>query len=99
MTCSCWIKTFFLQHNTTIISDSYSFLGLGLIMPQVAVITDGTAYLPRELIEQYNITIAPLSIIWWKTYREGEDIRQGDFQKRLAISKNISTTSKSEFCL
>ena len=64
-------------------------------MSHVAVITDSTAYLPAELIEQYNITIVPLSIIWAdNNYRDGVDIQPDDFYKRLADSKDMPTTSQ-----
>ena len=64
-------------------------------MSHVAVITDSTAYLPAELIRQYNITITPLSIIWGdNNYRDGVDIQPDDFYKRLANSKDMPTTSQ-----
>jgi fatty acid-binding protein DegV len=33
-------------------------------MSKVAIITDSTAYLPNEIINKYQISITPLSIIW-----------------------------------
>lgn len=64
-------------------------------MSQVAVITDSTAYLPAELIKQYNITIIPLSIIWGENnYQDGVDIQPDEFYKRLASSKDSPTTSQ-----
>jgi DegV family protein with EDD domain len=64
-------------------------------MSQVAVITDSTAYLPHDLIKQYNITITPLSIIWGEnTYQDGVDIQPDEFYKRLADSKVLPTTSQ-----
>lgn len=64
-------------------------------MSKVAVITDSTAYLPRELINQYKITIVPLSIIWGENnYQDGVDIQPDEFYKRLANSKDMPTTSQ-----
>ena len=64
-------------------------------MSKVAVITDSTAYLPGELIKQYNITITPLSIIWGENnYQDGVDIQPDEFYKRLASSKDSPTTSQ-----
>ena len=64
-------------------------------MSPVAVVTDSTAYLPQDLINQYNITITPLSIIWGEiNYQDGVDIQPGEFYKRLAISKDMPTTSQ-----
>jgi DegV family protein with EDD domain len=64
-------------------------------MSPVAVITDSTAYLPHELIKQFNITITPLSIIWGEdNYQDGVDIQPDVFYKRLAVSKDMPTTSQ-----
>lgn len=64
-------------------------------MSHVAVITDSTAYLPGELIKQYNITITPLSIIWGENnYQDGVDIQPDEFYNRLAASKDLPTTSQ-----
>jgi DegV family protein with EDD domain len=64
-------------------------------MANVAVVTDSTAYLPVELIEQFNITIVPLSIIWGDdNYRDGVDIQPDEFYKRLAVSRDMPTTSQ-----
>src|ERR1700690_2352779 len=64
-------------------------------MSHVAIVTDSTAYLPAELIKQYNITIVPLSIIWGDdNYRDGVDIQPDEFYERLAISREMPTTSQ-----
>ena len=64
-------------------------------MSKVAVITDSTAYLPAELIDKYNITITPLSIIWEEqNYQDGVDIQPADFYKRLSVAKVMPTTSQ-----
>jgi hypothetical protein len=33
-------------------------------MPKVAIVTDSTAYIPQPLVEQYNISVAPLAVNW-----------------------------------
>ncbi len=44
-------------------------------MPKVAIVTDSLACLTRELAEQYNITIVPLSfLLQGKVYRDWVDI-------------------------
>ena len=64
-------------------------------MSKVALITDSSAYLPRDLIKQYNITITPLSIIWGENnYLDGVDIQPDEFYKRLADSSSMPTTSQ-----
>ena len=64
-------------------------------MPKVALVTDSTAYLPKGLIQQYSITVVPLSIIWdGQTYRDGVDLLPEEFYKRLTVSKTLPTTSQ-----
>ncbi len=62
---------------------------------KVAIVTDSTAYLPEEILKQYNISISPLSVIWGdNVYRDGVDILPNEFYKRLANSKTMPTTSQ-----
>jgi DegV family protein with EDD domain len=62
---------------------------------KVAIVTDSTAYLPREITKQYNISITPLSVIWGNDiYQDGVDMLPEQFYKRLANSKTMPTTSQ-----
>jgi len=62
---------------------------------KVAIVTDSTAYLPEEYLQQYHITVAPLSVIWGEEiYRDGVDILPDEVYKRLADSKVMPTTSQ-----
>lgn len=62
---------------------------------KVAIVTDSTAYLPEECVKQYNISIAPLSVIWGEqVYRDGVDILPEEFYNRLVNSKTMPTTSQ-----
>jgi DegV family protein with EDD domain len=62
---------------------------------KVAIVTDSTAYLPREIIQQYNISVTPLSVIWANdVYQDGVDILPEEFYKRLPNSKTMPTTSQ-----
>ena len=64
-------------------------------MSKVAILTDSTAYLPEETLNQYHITVIPLSIIWGEqVYRDGVDIQPGEFYQRLSTSKVMPTTSQ-----
>ena len=64
-------------------------------MSKVAILTDSTAYLPEETLNQYQITVIPLSIIWGdQVYRDGVDILPGEFYQRLSTSKTMPTTSQ-----
>ena len=64
-------------------------------MSKVAIVTDSTAYLPSELVKQYQITVLPLSIIWeGKSYRDGIDIQPEEFYQRLQKAGSMPTTSQ-----
>jgi DegV family protein with EDD domain len=60
----------------------------------VAVVTDSTSDLPKELIEQYGITIVPLFVHFGnEAYRDGVDITPDQFYARLQSGKVFPTTS------
>ncbi|MFZ3069572.1 MAG: DegV family protein [Anaerolineaceae bacterium] len=64
-------------------------------MGKISVVTDSCAYLPQSYVDQYNITVIPLSMHWdGKIYRDGVDIQAEEFYKRLSTSKTIPTTSQ-----
>ena len=64
-------------------------------MPKVSIVTDSTAYLPEELLEQYDITVIPLVILWGeKTLRDGIDIQPAAFYQQLSNAKIMPTTSQ-----
>lgn len=65
-------------------------------MKKVAIITDSSAYLPQELVEELGIRVVPLTLHWdGESYRDGEDIRAEEFYLRLAQSNTIPTTSQT----
>ena len=62
---------------------------------KVAIVTDSTAYLPEEIVQQFNISITPLSLIWGEeVQRDGVDIQPQQFYERLSTSKIMPTTSQ-----
>jgi DegV family protein with EDD domain len=62
---------------------------------KVALVTDSTAYLPDECLQQYNISVTPLSVIWGdQVYLDGVDILPGEFYERLTTAKVMPTTSQ-----
>ncbi len=64
-------------------------------MANVMILTDSTAYLPQELMEQYPISILPLTLIWeGKPYRDGVDISPDEFYMRLSVSDSLPQTSQ-----
>lgn len=61
----------------------------------VAIVSDSTAYLPKDWIEKYNIKIAPSVVIWdGEELRDGVDITADQFFSRLATSPTMPTTSQ-----
>jgi len=64
-------------------------------MSKVAIITDSSAYLPKEYIDKYKIHVLPLTLIWGDAeYRDGVDITASDFYVKLAESDSLPTTSQ-----
>lgn len=66
------------------------------MIKKVAIITDSSAYLPENIIQELGIHVVPLTLHWGEdTYRDGEDIRAEEFYARLAESETIPTTSQT----
>jgi fatty acid kinase fatty acid binding subunit len=64
-------------------------------MSKVAIVTDSTAYIPADLVKQYNIQVAPQVLIWGnETLRDGVDILSSEFFTRLKTAKVLPTTSQ-----
>jgi DegV family protein with EDD domain len=63
---------------------------------KVAIVTDSTAYLPKELVEQYQIHVVPNVVNWGtKSYRDGVDIGATEFFERLKTDPVQPTTAVS----
>lgn len=64
-------------------------------MANVAIVTDSTAYIPRELVGELDITVAPQLLIWGEeTFRDGVDIQPDEFYRRLSKAKIMPSTSQ-----
>lgn len=64
-------------------------------MSKVAIVSDSSAYIPKEYVEKYDLTILPLTVNWQgKSLYDGVDIQATDFYQQLAISKEMATTSQ-----
>ena len=64
-------------------------------MAKIAIVTDSTTYMPPDLAEKYNISIAPQVLIWDdKIYKDGVDIKSGEFFTKLKTAKTMPTTSQ-----
>src|ERR671930_740589 len=65
-------------------------------MPEVAVVTDSTAYLPPELIERYGLEVVPLYVVFGgdRTVRETEITDYPAFFEELRQAESLPTTSQ-----
>ncbi|MBS3750791.1 MAG: DegV family protein [Anaerolineales bacterium] len=64
-------------------------------MSKVAIVTDSSPNIPQEYIDQYQIHIVPLNVIWDdETYTDGVDITANEFYKRLSESETMPSTSQ-----
>lgn len=65
-------------------------------MPNVAIVTDSTAYIPKELLNQYHIEVAPQVLIWGgEVFEDGVTILPNEFYSRLKTAKVMPTTSQA----
>ncbi len=61
----------------------------------IRLVTDSMAQLPAEIVRQYNIAIVPVCVIFnGKPYREGIDITNEEFYRRLAAADILPTTTQ-----
>jgi len=65
-------------------------------MPPVAVVTDSTAYLPRELVSDLGVTVVPLYVVFGpeRTERESEITDYPAFFEELRRTDSLPTTSQ-----
>ncbi|HYM65841.1 MAG TPA: DegV family protein [Patescibacteria group bacterium] len=63
--------------------------------PKVAIVTDSTADLPRELVASRGITIVPLTLhLDGQSLLDGVDITPAEFYRRLPVASTHPTTSQ-----
>lgn len=63
-------------------------------MPSFAIVKDSTAYIPRDLLRHFQITIVPLSVTFdGVTYRDGLDITPEQFYHHLSHLAKLPITS------
>ncbi|MBK6430743.1 DegV family protein [Candidatus Amarolinea dominans] len=59
-----------------------------------AIVKDSTAYMPRDLLRHFQITIVPLTVTYdGVTYRDGLDIAPEKFYQRLSHVSQLPVTS------
>ncbi|NHJ06011.1 MAG: DegV family protein [Candidatus Heimdallarchaeota archaeon] len=66
-------------------------------MKKVSIVTDGSCDLPKDLIEKFNIHIAPFQVIFgtnaYQLYGDFGDISKEDFYDQLASCAEMPTTA------
>ncbi|WP_147534190.1 DegV family protein [Bacillus marasmi] len=61
---------------------------------RTAVVTDSTAYIPKDILEKLNINMIPLNVIFGnEAYQEEKELGPGDFYK-LVKDRELPTTSQ-----
>jgi len=64
-------------------------------VPKVHIVTDSTAYITKELMEQFNIHVVPLTIqIDGESYIDGINIQPEEFLEKMAVSKELPKSSQ-----
>lgn len=64
-------------------------------MEKIKIITDSTADLPPQIIEEYGIEVIPLSVNWeGETYRDGIDLELEEFYELLPKRQELPKTSQ-----
>ncbi len=64
-------------------------------MPPVAVVTDSTTYIPKDILAELPISVLPQVLIWGdKTFRDGVDIQPDEFYTQLSKATVMPTTSQ-----
>ena len=65
-------------------------------MSKVALVTDSTACIPKDLMQKYQISVAPQVLVWGEeTFLDGVDIQPDEYYIRLRNSKIMPTTSQA----
>lgn len=64
-------------------------------MSNVRIVTDSTSDIPKQLVDDLNITVVPLKVIFGEQeYLDGVEIGPADFYEKLASSSVSPTTSQ-----
>jgi DegV family protein with EDD domain len=61
---------------------------------KIAIVTDSASNLPSEIVDKYDITVVPVSLLWDEhVFRDGIDIGPDEVYQRLRSSKSTPTTA------
>jgi DegV family protein with EDD domain len=62
---------------------------------RIVVVTDSTAYIPKEALGELNVPVMPLWLLWGdERLRDGVDIDPPTFYRRLREARTLPTTSQ-----
>ena len=62
---------------------------------RIAIVTDSTATLSPELVQEHDVHVIPLKVIFGQeSYRDGIDIAPEEFYRRVEQNKELPTTSQ-----
>jgi DegV family protein with EDD domain len=64
-------------------------------MGRIAFVTDSTAGIPTDMVEQFKVTVVPLQVVFGtETFRDGIDLTEEQFFERLKSANPLPTTSQ-----
>jgi len=64
-------------------------------MSKIALVSDSCSYLPKDIIEKYNVHIVPLSVIFGEeTYKEDIELSAEAFYEKVRNSSVLPTTTQ-----
>ncbi|QOY37088.1 DegV family protein [Anaerobacillus isosaccharinicus] len=64
-------------------------------MSKIAIVTDSTAYLPKQLRDELGITMVPLNVIFGnETYKEETEVTTSDFYEMMKKETELPKTSQ-----
>ncbi len=64
-------------------------------MSKIALVTDSTSYIPKDLIDKYEISVAPQILIWGEeSFEDGVDILPTEFYSRLKKATVMPSSSQ-----
>ena len=65
-------------------------------MSKIAIVTDSTSDIPKDISKNLNIIVVPLTVIFEKEsfLDDGKDITIGDFYKKIRSVEKLPTTTQ-----
>src|SRR4030042_86858 len=64
-------------------------------MSKIALVTDSTASIPKDLSDKYNIIVAPQILLWGnETFEDGVNITPGEFYTRIKKASVMPSTTQ-----